>query len=619
MKHFTVILLSLNFIFSLTDAYCQLNYQTKFYNFTLGSEVNVSQIPSDDYFQMSVIEAPVPGGIQKTELEKIKQSIPPKLYQSAIERGTSALEKPILYYNYEGNRHQGHVPNDNHLAVSNEGKIISVTNSIIYFYQNDSQIHAPITLDTFGAGIYLPHGKYDPRVIYDLNKDRFIIVFLNGFTDITSNVYIAFSKSNDPLGDWNLYTIPGNPLNDSSWTDFPMIALSSEELFLTVNLLKNMGPGDTWKTTFKQTIIWQIKLKDGYDGNNLSTKMYDNIEYQGKRLRNICPVPQALENPDDKMYFLSNNNFSIQTDSFYLLEVNGKADNPNTKLSLKFLKSNIKYGVAPSADMPFNRLLETNDARILDAYLLNNNIHFVGNSINSNSNKASFYHGMVNKLSSNPEITLKIIDHAYLEFGFPNIEYTGNGTTDEAMILVNHSSDTVNPGVSAFFYKNNEWSEPKTIKKGETTVTVQTGKTQRWGDYTGFQRKYNENGIVWGSGYYGRYVSPTQRFNGTWICQLKSPTYSGNNDYFTKQSNTNIFPNPATENVTTEFYNHSLQDLKISLKAVDGKILKVFRNGPVKPGLNRVTFSIAELKPGIYYLTIENGKDYNQQYPIIKK
>jgi hypothetical protein len=68
-----------------------------------------------------------------------------------------------------------------------------------------------VSLDTFGALIQHPHGKYDPRVIYDPKRDRFIIVFLNGFTDQTSFIYVAFSESNDPLGNWHLYTLPAIP------------------------------------------------------------------------------------------------------------------------------------------------------------------------------------------------------------------------------------------------------------------------------------------------------------------------------------------------------------------------------------------------------------------------
>jgi len=593
------------------------SYRSSTFQIPLQRTLNVSGINNDLYFQLTTIEAPN-NFDNSGELSRIKNTLPSKIYSSTVERSANIAEKPIVLTNFEGNQFHGHVPNDNHLAVSNGNKIISVTNSIIYFYENDSQIHEPVSLDTFGASIVHPHGKYDPRVIYDPVKDRFILVFLNGFTDQTSFIYVAFSKSNDPLGDWNIYTLPGNPNSDSSWTDFPMISLSSDELFLTVNLLKNMGPGDTWKTTFKQTIIWQINLNDGYNGNQLTSRLWDSIHFNGKNLRNICPVSAAIGNPATNMYLLSNMNFSVQTDTFFLLEITGKLDNAATQLKMKYLKSDKPYGVAPSADMPFNRLLETNDARILDAFIVNNTIHFVGNTIDFNNNKATLYHGRVKNTNLNPTITLKTLNHPYLEFGYPNIEYTGNGTTDEAIILVNHSCDTVNPGVSAFFYKDNEWSDNTIVKKGETTVTVQTGKTQRWGDYTGLQRKYNENGTVWGSGYYGKFISPTQRYNSTWICQLKSPSYTFIRQESLLKNTIRSYPNPSDDIIKIEFFNDKLQEYSFTLFNSEGKLIKLLRKDFVKPGKQQITLFIKDLPKGSYFVAISNSSGLLEKHIIVK-
>ncbi|MBL0052360.1 MAG: hypothetical protein IPP29_13025 [Bacteroidetes bacterium] len=44
------------------------------------------------------------------------------------------------------------------------------------------------------------------------------------------------------------------------WTDFPMMALTNDELFITVNLLY---PDSSWQTGFNETIIWQVNKHDG--------------------------------------------------------------------------------------------------------------------------------------------------------------------------------------------------------------------------------------------------------------------------------------------------------------------------------------------------------------------
>lgn len=623
MKYFFKLLNYFSFV--LTFIIAEINFaaaqmtQVKTASYPLQKIVNVENIQNDYYFSVLPLEFPYPGN-EKNYLEKVKQNIPPKLKFTSRESHLTLSEKPVLLYNFEGNLFHGHVPNDNHLAVSNDGKIVSVTNSIIWFFENDSQIHSPVSLDTFGALIYHPHGKYDPRVLYDPARDRFIIVFLNGFTDRTSFIYVAFSASSDPLGNWYLYTLPGNPLNDSSWTDFPMIAINNNELFITVNLLKNISGNETWKTNFKQTIIWQLDLFSGYSGDSLISRLYDNIEFEGKRLRNICPVPDYTGASGDNMFFLSNMNFSQQTDTFFLLEITGKLNQSSTKLKVTYVKADKSYGVAPSADMPFKRLLETNDARVLDAVKFpDNSIHFVGNTINFNNNKASFYHGKLTGSGNQYTIKLNIIDHPELEFGYPNIEYTGELISDEAIIMVNHSSDSTNPGISAFFYKNGDFSDPLLVKEGQTVVTVQTGKTQRWGDYTGLQRKYNEKGVVWGSGYFGKFISSTQRVNGTWIAQLKSPTFTGKDEVKICNSSAAVYPNPFENMVTLEFKNKYLEEYSFSLFDESGKLVKILRKDYVKPGTNRISFCLEPLKSGNYYLIICNNKGENIVKSIVKQ
>ncbi len=43
-----------------------------------------------------------------------------------------------------------------------------------------------------------------------------------------------------------------------------------------------------------------------------------------------------------------------------------------------------------------------------------------------------------------------------------------------------------------------------TVKQGELSINRLTDSLERWGDYTGVQPKYNEEGVVWMSGSYGR-------------------------------------------------------------------------------------------------------------------
>jgi len=87
------------------------------------------------------------------------------------------------------------------------------------------------SLAAFTSPVNGRHEEFDPKVIYDPQHNRFVLVCLVGFVDSTSKIIVGFSQSADPNGAWNLYVLPGNPLNNSLWTDYPMLSLSKKRTF----------------------------------------------------------------------------------------------------------------------------------------------------------------------------------------------------------------------------------------------------------------------------------------------------------------------------------------------------------------------------------------------------
>ena len=129
---------------------------------------------------------------------------------------------------------------------------------------------------------------------------------------------VAFSTSNDPMDDWNVYMLKGDALETNHWTDYPAISLTKEDLFITGNLLR-------WSklvTGFNQSIIWQIDKSSGYSGaDSLSFNLWSDIKDDSIYVRNIHPVRGARDLQDNKQYFLSNKNFSQESDTLYLIKI----------------------------------------------------------------------------------------------------------------------------------------------------------------------------------------------------------------------------------------------------------------------------------------------------------
>ena len=82
--------------------------------------------------------------------------------------------------------------------------------------------------------------------------------------------------------DWNIYTLPGNPNGLDEWTDYPMISITNDHVFLTINLLKD---GETWQAGFIETIIWQMGKTSGYDGAALDVTRIDGITFGDQNIK----------------------------------------------------------------------------------------------------------------------------------------------------------------------------------------------------------------------------------------------------------------------------------------------------------------------------------------------
>ncbi|MEQ8323365.1 MAG: T9SS type A sorting domain-containing protein [Vicingaceae bacterium] len=422
----------------------------------------------------------------------------------------------------------GGIPLDNTLAISNDNYLLAGINSYLYFrdlrngYEpTDSNIFV-VSFSDFAAGLN-PDGPFDPKVLYDPEYDRFIATFLTGRTPANSGIILAFSTSNDPTDPWNTYRIPGNPLQNNTWTDYPAMAMTEDELFLTVNLLI---PGVDWKIGFSETIIWHFDKESGYNGEeNIRTALWSGIELDGRNLRNLAPIQggDSLHGPN--MFFLSNRNFDLENDSIFIVEVTGKLDDPDAKMNIGVVKADAAYGLPPNGRQENSDPndpsdgFDTNDSRVLGSFIVDDDVQFVGNTMDFETGNAAVFHGFIKNISTNPTVSAKVIGHNQLDFGYPNIVYTGTSECPSAsLIAFDHTSPFDYAGISAIKFKGGIYSDLMTLKDGEGYVdSWLAGSYERWGDYFGIQRKYNEPGVVWTAGFFGR----ANRSSGTWISELR--------------------------------------------------------------------------------------------------
>lgn len=517
----------------------KVDFSVSNYMIKKSSRIEPSSLLPDFAVSLYNLEAPVPGGTSEKSYilsQKIKSR---KLYPVKYNWKKSSSEKAMdvslgsdfgMYKKLPNGNEilvYGGRPNDNTLAVSNDGVVLVGMNSTIYAY--DTETTNPvlsnqfISLSAMATGIS-GSNFFDPKIIYDEQYDRFILVFLKDNTPAASKVIVCFSSSSNPDDPWNVYALPGNPFNNDRWTDFPAIAITETDLFFTGNLIV---PNEPWQTGFDGSIIWQINKKNGFDGDSiLTTKLYNDIKFDNSFVRNLHPV-QGANGVTDELYLLSNRNFDITNDSVFILKLEGTSLDSSTNLSIDVYKTDLAYGVPPNGRQEDTDTtdatsgLQTNDGRVLGAIKIDDQIQFVSNTINPETGLSAIYHGTINELNGNRSVTGTIIADSVKDFGYPNIAWTGNEPCDiETVIGFNYTSITDYPGIACVYYDNErKYSNVIVTKEGEGYVDRSLTTNERWGDYFGLQRKYNEPGKVFSFGYYGT----LNQSNTGWCTEIISP------------------------------------------------------------------------------------------------
>jgi hypothetical protein len=520
-----------------------------------------------------------------------------------VAPNTASVPAPVVGSTFAGNSFGSGTPNDNEVAIANNGHLLSVQNSSIFRYRTATNtIIGTQSLALWASPISVGGSKYDPKVIYDPQANRFILVCLAGYVSTQTKIIVGFSQSDSANGAYNLYALPGNPFNDTLWSDYPMIGLNGDELFLTVNLLHdNMS----WQLGFVQSIIWQLNKWDGYNGDTLRTELHSGINYGGRPIRNLCPVEggsNVAASPG--MYFLSDRNLAASCDTVFLVHVSDTANSPNQQVTVTVLISNRSYWMPADATQSSGGNLATNDARILGAFIQNDKIQFVNNTMDTSSGNCAVYHGVISNVSTSPTLVATIIGDTSLEFGYPNLAYAGQGAGDNTAIIFFLHSDTTNfPGNSAVTTDGNGQYSPVTqVKAGLGYIDVLSGM-ERWGDYSGIQRRYDAGGTCWVNGMYGQ----SSHLHATWISEIGVTPDVGIAETATEKPVAEIFPNPFNETFQVIFTTHAAQTVRIVIYDASGREVSVLLNDHLNEGKFQFAFSTGPLAPGIYLLRAETA------------
>lgn len=583
--------------------------QARVQKFTAHHAGSVVLRDAEDKYNAQVysLEAPEPdAGSDKARLREIKKQVeerfPARMGKAQSKTTITPTQpnypvaQPVVEIGFVADSQSG-IPPDNEMAISKANKAVSVMNSRISVLDGNTgemQYRKTLQIFSFGAGLNtFNDNKYDPKVIYDPEADKYICIMLNS-TDALNYIVVGFSKTNDPAGEWNFYKFYGNYQDDNTWFDYPAISITKDEFFFTGNKIKF---NTSWQAGFSQTLIYQVDKNSGYNGDTMVTyQIWDNIQYNGKPIRNLYPVKNGTSIHGPSQYFLSNRNFDIENDTIFLVKMPDIISSGNKNLSITVLKSPLKYGVPPNGRQPKTTTqLATNDGRILGAYAQDNEIHFVSTTVHPGNGNASVFHGIIANYTATPRIDYAnyyTIDS--LDLGYPNIAYAGNGKSGpQSFISFNYTGPNTWPGLGITLYDNKHYADIVNLKSGDSSISVLSGTTQRWGDYMGLQPDYSEPGKAWILGIFGR----KDRNYGNWMAKVSSPLAQ-----VKASKDVLIFPNPSASFMQLEFTLDKEQVVSFVIYNTAGQVVDKILEQKCDVGRNRIVFNTSALAGGIYYL-----------------
>lgn len=619
MKHLLIIIMSI--------LLGNVNAQTK----TDGTapkakEINLSDTSIKDYAPalLSPGSQPVPTseyGTKKADL--YKKRIEAQKAKKKSGSGDEAVSPKILQQ-FEGNPTSSS-PADNDVAVGLDGKVISAVNSNIQIYKENGDSILRRTLSALASSLGSFTFNSDPRLLYDPVSDRYVIVWFTGSTSTTNKIIVGFTKSNDPAGAWNFYTLNGNSFNDSTWSDYPIISLSNKDLFITFNQVRD---NIHWSVGFKQSVIWQLDKQKGYDGDPLKFTLWSDIKHQGGYLRNICPAKYQTASPDSNMYFLTVRNVAESNDTIFLLEINNTYASGKAQLKQKVLKSPVKYGFPPNAFQKKTggkiQQLMTNDARVLAAIYENNHVHFGLNSILKPDVTATVMLGSIKNVNAtNPKVETKLLDIPGYEFGYPSMAYTGTDDLDHKVAFsFSHCREDSFPGTSVIYKDTKDnFSKLLVVKEGLTHIdaippgipSYPEDTIERWGDYTNMQTLHQIPNQVFLCGSFGK-----NNRMATWLAKLeindtvKGPKPTASIQISNKANSVDVFPNPIPNKMfEVHFDLTEAEYLHFDICDIQGRQVVKLLETKAHAGPNAFTFRTNDLPKGQYLLQIKGNKTTN--------
>lgn len=369
------------------------------------------------------------------------------------------------------------IPPDIRGAASSGNWVMETTNEQFNIYNKTGTLLSQVDISTFfsGAG---GNGFFDPHIMYDNNYNHFLLV-IDG--NINSNgdggLFLAVSQTNDPTGNWYLYSIDDGDNSSSDLLDYPLMGYNNNWVVLTATLFQ------TNTTTAEIYVMNRASLYSGTRGT--VSNFTDN------QLFVIGPA-QTYDLTQNTEYLVTNANGNPGNNYGYMNvgTITGTATAPvytsgNTiGINQPWDESNV------AASQSGGNTIESGDTRIGNVVYANGTLWFTHNVFlpAGNPTREGVDWWQINPSTLTTLQFGRIQDASNSKFYYyPSINVNANG---DAILGYCESSSGMYVGSAYSFHASTDAAgtmESDTVYKPGVANYYQTlgGGRNRWGDFTG--------------------------------------------------------------------------------------------------------------------------------------
>ncbi len=362
-------------------------------------------------------------------------------------------------------------PPDTHGAAG-LSHFVEITNSHLDIYQKAAPNNRVGSLKLSVFFNYTAQLLFDPRVIYDSYRDRWIMsAIANPESSAVQKFFFAVSQTADPLGAYYIYQVNVSNGFGGFW-DFPQLGQDRQAIIFTANFYNAANVYiDTRMFTVAKSLVYNGP------GQTLTPQMFTGLS------GTLAPPLVLDSNPKT---FLVAADTADNKVSLYTLTNSG--GNPPTLSGPAFIAVPA-YSTPPSAPQPaIGFTLDTSDSRFVNAGTQIGNSLFQVHSINSGGfARCRFYEF--------DTLNLQVIQHG--DFGRSSTSFDFNASIAanrrKDVFVTWTSTDPANNVNAEVRYSARLHTDPLNVIPspgqllfGSATYynAVPTSQEQRWGDYS---------------------------------------------------------------------------------------------------------------------------------------